>query len=100
MRKLCAARRAVEDVFGISSANPFGTHCDVHGGPNLKAFVPDSKPDDRFDVDPSSAQQHVRFHFFTTLTALMLKLGVELGILPRGSRSPLNDQWLVAVSSR
>jgi hypothetical protein len=31
MRKLCAARRAVEDVFGISSANPFGTHCDVHG---------------------------------------------------------------------
>jgi hypothetical protein len=33
MGKLCAARRAAEDVFGISSANPFGTHGDVHGGP-------------------------------------------------------------------
>jgi hypothetical protein len=38
-----------------------------------KAFVPDSKPGDRFD-DPSSVQQHVRFYFFSTLTVLMLKL--------------------------
>jgi len=74
MRKLCAARRAVEDMFGISSANPFGTHCDVHGGPNPKAFVPDSKPDDQFDVDPSSVQQHVQFYFFSILTVFMLKL--------------------------
>jgi hypothetical protein len=39
-----------------------------------KVFVPDSKPDDRFDVDPSSVQQHVRLYFFSILTILMLKL--------------------------